>query len=447
MQHGLLLQNQRVLLAVSGGMDSMVMVDLFSKSEWPFAIAHGNFQLRGADADHDQQVVEEAAKRLGVPFFVKAFDTEAEARKSGESIQMAARRLRYDWMKTVRAEHGYDAIATAHHLDDAIETLLINITRGTGISGLKSIPKKAGHIIRPLLFANRDEIAAYSREVGLSYREDQSNKETKYTRNKIRHEVLPALKELNPSISSTMARFFERMAATEDIYAEMITRQKRMCTRQDGDQLLISIPAIRTLPWPPVYLYEMIRDYGFSESQCADLLGGPHAQTGKSVHSDSHSALIDRKEIIVYPTPEETTTVPVYVDAPADTQRGDAAGSTVAWADQTFHFHSGEMEEEIGLPDGPHALMADLNKLAFPLVIRPWKAGDAFVPLGMKGQKKVSDLLTDVKMPLHEKKNALVVTTSRDEIIWVVGVRADERFKITPETKRYLYLWFEEENG
>jgi len=446
LRHRLLSESSKALLAVSGGMDSMAMVDLFHQSGWPFAIAHVNFQLRGADADRDQQLVEETAKRLEVPFFVQTCDTQAEARKSGESIQMAARRLRYAWMEKIRSEHGYHAIATAHHIDDAIETLLINITRGTGIAGLKSIPVKTGHIIRPLLFANRDEVAAYCHEKGLSYREDLSNKETKYARNKIRHKVLPALKELNPSLSSTMARFFERMAATEDIYAEMISQQKQLCTRKDGDQLLISLPAIRALPWPAVILYEMIRDYGFSESQCADLLGDPYAQPGKAVHADTHSALVDRTEIIVYPTnayPDRKTSITanVYVDAPTINQTDDEAGHTVVWTDRVFHFYSGEMKEQIVLPDGPRALMADLNKLAFPLVIRPWKAGDAMVPIGMKGKKKVSDLLTDVKMPRHHKENVPVVTTARDEIIWVVGVRADDRFKITPETKRYLYAY------
>ncbi len=445
-QHRLITDGSRVLLAVSGGMDSMVMTELFRQSAWPFAILHCNFKLRGSDADRDQQLVKETAKRLDVPFFVQAFDTEAEARKSGESIQMAARRLRYEWMEKVRSEHGYQAIATAHHHDDAIETLLINITRGTGISGLKSIPKKAGHIIRPLLFASREEIAAYCHESGLSYREDLSNKETKYARNKIRHEVLPALKELNPSISSTMARFFERMAATDDIYAEMISQQKQQCTRKDGNQLLISLPGIRALPWPSVFLYEMIREYGFSESQCADLIDDPHAQPGKSVHSDTHSALIDRTEIIVYPTdayPDRKTsaTAFAYVDAPTETRAGDKTGSTATWGEQVFHFHSGEMEQHIDLPDGPHALMADLDKLSFPLVLRQWKAGDTLVPLGMKGTKKVSDLLTDVKMPLHKKKKVLVLTTAKNEIIWVVGVRADDRFKITPGTKRYLRFW------
>jgi len=442
MQHRLLREDSSVLLAVSGGMDSVVMADLFRQSPWPFAIAHCNFQLRGTDADQDQRLVEETAERLGVPFFVRAFDTETEARASGESIQMAARRLRYEWMEKVRAENGYEVIATAHHLDDAIETLLINITRGTGISGLKSIPRKAGHIIRPLLFSTREEIAAYCRESGLAFREDRSNLEKKYARNKIRHQVLPALKDLNPSLPSTLARFFERMEATEDILALMIDQQKKTCTRMEGDQLLISIPALRVLPWQHFFLYEWVRDHGFSETQCKEMLSSKDMQPGKCFHSNTHEALIDREEIIVHPIRPAAAPGHVYAEIPLDGQIEDSAGRTVSCAGKTFHFHTGEMGKETDLPDGPQALMADLDKLSFPLVLRRWEAGDNLVPLGMEGTKKVSDLLTDVKMPLHKKKNVLVLVTSKNEIIWVAGVRTGDRFKITPGTKRYLRAWF-----
>ncbi len=440
-QHRLITDESRVLLAVSGGMDSMVMVELFRQSAWPFAIAHGNFQLRGTDAAQDQQLVEKTANKLDVPFFVHAFDTEAEARKTGESIQMAARRLRYDWMEKIRAENAYDVIATAHHLDDAIETLLIHITRGTGIAGLKSIPEKAGHIIRPLLFATREEIAAYCREAGISFREDRSNLEVKYARNKIRHQVLPALKDLNPSLPSTLARFFERMKATEAILNAMIEQQKQACTRLAGDQLLISMPALRGLPWPHYFLFEFIRNFGFSESICKAMLSDKEMQPGKHFYSDTHEALIDREEIIVHPIKSSVASGPVFVDMPFDDQVGDEPGSTVALEGLTLHFYIGDTEEEADLPDGPHALMADISKLSFPLILRRWKAGDTLVPLGMKGKKKVSDLLTDVKMPLHKKKNVLVLTTAKNEIIWVVGVRADDRFKITPWTKRHLRVW------
>jgi len=437
----LITDKNRILLAVSSGMDSMAMVDLFVKSEWPFAIAHCNFQLRGTDADRDQQLVERTAKKLDVPFFVQTFDTEAEARKSGESIQMAARRLRYEWMEKVRSDHGYQAIATAHHRDDAIETLLINITRGTGISGLKSIPVKTGHIIRPLLFANRDEITTYCREAGISFREDCSNLEVKYARNKIRHQVLPALKDLNPSLPSTLARFFERMEATEAILNAMIEQQKQACTRIEGDQLLISMPALRELPWPHYFLFEFIRDFGFSESICKAVLSDKEMQPGKHFYSDTHEALIDREVIIVHPIKSSDASGPVYVEMPLDDQIGDTPGSTVALAGLILHFYTGDAEKETDLPDGPHALMADISKLTFPLILRRWKAGDTLMPLGMKGKKKVSDLLTDVKLPLHKKKNVLVLTTAKNEIIWVVGVRADDRFKITPWTKRHLRVW------
>ncbi len=437
-QHKLLKDNQRVLLAVSGGVDSMVMTELFNQSPFPFGIAHCNFQLRGGDADQDQQFVEETAKRLGIPFFSKTFDTKAEARKSGDSIQMAARRLRYEWMESIRAENGYDVIATAHHLDDAIETLLINITRGSGISGLKSIPRKTGHIIRPLLFATRDEIYTLCREKEIAFREDLSNRETKYVRNKIRHNVLPALKELNPSIKGTMESFFERMEATEAIHGMMIGQQKQTCTRQEGNELRLNIEKIRALPHPHVFLYEFIKAYGFSGEMCQAMICREELQPGRRFYSDTHVALIDREEIIIYPSEKGHTPGTWYVNDPE---------GKIETGDRVFHLVSGSMAEEPALPSGPDALMADMDRLSFPLILRPWKEGDNLTPLGMKGRKKVSNLLTDIKMPLHKKKQTLVLTTARGEIIWVVGVRADERFKITPETERYLYLWFEEENG
>ena len=436
MQHGLLLQNQRVLLAVSGGMDSMVMMDLFSKSSWPFAVAHVNYQLRGANSEKDQQFVEDKAKRLDVPFFTERFNTESEAASNGESIQMAARRLRYDWMEKIRRENGYDVIATAHHLDDAMETLLINITRGSGISGLKSIPKKTGHIIRPMLFSGRDEIEAYCRHAGIKFREDLSNRETKYVRNRIRHKVLPVFKELNPSVKETMTKFFERMEATETIYGMMIRWQKQACTKGEGKELRLSIEAIRALPSPHVFLYEFIKEYGFSGEMCENMISGTGLQAGKRFFSETHVALIDREDIIIYLKENAYIPEPRYVDSP---------DCTVNTAGQTFCFRSGKMTEQPSLPGGPYALMADMDKLSIPLVLRAWQAGDSIVPLGMKGRKKVSDLLTDSKIPLHKKKQTLVLTTARDEIIWVAGVRADERFKITPATKRYLYACFEQE--
>ncbi len=435
-QHGLLSQNQRVLLAVSGGMDSMVMMDLFSKSSWPFAVAHVNYQLRRAYSEKDQQFVEDTAKRLDVPLFTERFNTESEAASTGESIQMAARRLRYDWMEKIRRENGYDVIATAHHLDDAMETLLINIARGSGIPGLKSIPKKTGHIIRPMLFSGRDEIEAYCRHAGIRFREDLSNHETKYVRNKIRHKALPVFKELNPSVKETMAKFFERMEATEAIYGMMIGQQKKACIKEEGQELRLNIEAIRALPYPHVFLYEFIKQYGFSGEMCEGMLSGAGLQAGKRFFSETHVALIDREDIIIYPKENALIPEPRYVDSP---------DCTMNTAGKILCFRSGKMTEQPSFPGGPHALMADMDKLSFPLVLRAWQAGDSIVPLGMKGRKKVSDLLTDVKMPLHKKKQTLVLTTARDEIIWVTGIRPDERFKITPGTGRYLYVSVEQE--
>ncbi len=426
-RHQLLKDGQSVLLAVSGGVDSMVMAELFKQSPYPFAIAHCNFQLRGEASDRDQEWVLELAHNMKAASFGKEFDTKSFARQYNLSVQMAARTLRYDWLEEIRAAHGYEAIATAHHLDDAIETMLINIIRGTGISGLKGIPKKTNHVIRPLLFATRNDIMTFASEKGLTYREDQSNEETKYIRNKLRHQVLPVFKQINPALHNSMQQFFERMEGTQAIFQMMADTQKKRCTRQAGDELHILIKPLQQLPWPGIFLYEFLKDYGFSAAVSQDILASLDRQAGKSFQSDTHTALKDRNVLIVYPN--KGSKAPGIWEIMPGT-------SLISTGGKVFYFDTGKMEDAPALPSGPHDLMADLDLLSFPLLLRPWKAGDKTVPLGMKGQKKVSDMLTGEKIPRHRKKEVMVLS-SGGEIVWVAGIRADERFKISKKTKNY----------
>lgn len=429
-QHRLLKDGQRVVMAVSGGLDSMVMVELFRQSSFPFALAHCNFQLRGAEADKDQAFVEQTASNLGVPVFTKQFDTRSVARKQNISIQMAARQLRYDWLEETRKMHGYDAVATAHHQDDAIETLLINITRGTGISGLKGIPRKNNNVIRPMLFATREAIEQFAKEKDLAWQEDRSNRETTYTRNKLRHQVIPTLKNINPSLSESLEDFFEKMEGVDTIYQAEIARQKKTCVQQKNEELHIMLLPLQQLPAPQTFLYECLKNYDFSSSTCRDIYDNLNNQAGKTFTSPTHTAFLDRQALIIVPNRSSASNLSDCVQITAETKKRSCGTYTIS-------IKIGQMSEGPNLPAGPHCLMADLDKLSFPLTMEPWKAGDKLVPIGMTGHKKVSDLLTDTKIPLHQKREVMVLKSGED-IVWVPGIRADHRFRITNNTKRYF---------
>lgn len=426
-RHRLLEEGDPVVLAVSGGVDSVVMAELFKQSPHPFAVAHCNFRLRGKASSDDLEWVRELAHKMNAAFYSTAFDTTSYARTNKLSVQMAARILRYDWLEEIRAAHGYVAVATAHHLDDAIETTLINLIRGTGISGLKGIPKKTNHVIRPLLFATRDDILAFARDKDLTFREDRSNQETKYIRNKLRHQVLPEFKALNPSLHSSMQQFFERMEGTHAIFRMMIDKQKESCMRRVGNEWHILVKPLQKLPRPEIFLYEFLKDFGFSAAVSQDIHASLDRQAGKSFESDTHTALKDRDVLIVYPN--KTGMDPLAREIMSGTTQ-------VRIGDMVFRFDTGQMKNAPGLPSGAQELMVDLDLLSFPLSMRPWKAGDKMVPLGMEGHKKVSDLLTGEKIPRHRKKEVLVLV-SGGEIVWVAGIRADERFKVSKQTKKY----------
>jgi tRNA(Ile)-lysidine synthase len=429
--HGLVQPGQRVLLAVSGGMDSMAMAHLFHLSDFPVALAHCNFSLRGGEAESDQQLVAELGKKLGLPFYHVVFDTIAHANKRGISIQMAARELRYDWLEEIRLQEGYDLVATAHHLDDAIETLFINLARGAGVSGLAGIPVKNGIVVRPLLFASREEIEAFVRENGIAYREDASNAEEKYQRNRIRQRMIPVLRELNPSLTETMRDFFSRMESAGTIYREAVARARTACMDEHEGEARIRISDLLSLGHPTAYLFEWLRDFGFTPGMCREVFAGIGGQPGGKFHSESHLLVRDRDHLIITPLdalPGKEAIRPVMVNP--GTSKARIAGLT-------FSFSTGMQKKGAGITKDPRTLTADLDKLDFPMEIRPWKNGDRLIPFGMKGHKKLSDLLIDHKVPIHEKDRVLVLISS-GQIVWVAGIRSDDRYKIDQDTKRYF---------
>ncbi len=419
------------MLAVSGGMDSMAMVELFRASPYPFAIAHCNFQLRDGESEKDQTFVEQQAAALGVDCYTERFDTESYAQQHKLSIQMAARELRYDWLEEMRQRTGCDAIATGHHLDDAIETLLINMSRGTGVEGLKGIPRKNRNVIRPMLFTGRKEIADFVREHKLPYREDHSNQETKYLRNKIRHQILPVLKEINPELCGTIDEFFSRMQAAATFYHLKVDQAREACVQQSGKETHILLRPLLHLAHPDILLYEFLKDFGFTPAMCRDIFKKIRVQTGREFSSATHYLLKDREKLIIYPVDEHS--------GPVRAHEVDAGDKALQSGKQHFSFRAGHIEEISELPTDPHVLTADLDKLEFPLFLRPWQAGDKIVPLGMKGHKKVSDLLTEEKVPRHKKEDILVLV-SENRIVWVAGIRPSEEFKITENTSSFYQV-------
>ncbi|RMF22207.1 MAG: tRNA lysidine(34) synthetase TilS [Bacteroidetes bacterium] len=380
----------RVVLAVSGGLDSVVMAHLFRQAELPFLIGHCNFQLRGAESDEDERFVENLAEELGVPFFCGRFDTEGFARARGLSIQAAARELRYTYLEELRQMQGCESIATAHHLTDAIETLLLNLVRGTGLRGLRSIRPRRDHIIRPLLFATREELEAHAQARGLRWREDASNRSEKYRRNYIRLEVLPRLRHLNPALERSCEHTLQILRETERLTDWAVQRWlAEHLSRREGEHRL-PLKALQHSPAPRMLLFEWLRPFGFNRSQVGQILQSLEERTGRLFLAPRGRLLFDRQELILSPHPPE------------------AAG--------TLTIEEGT--REVALPEGR-------------LLIQP---------LGMGGRhQKLQDFFSNRKLSRLDKEKVWILE-SNGEICWVVGLRIDERFKITPQTTRCLRI-------
>lgn len=430
-QHSLFEGQQRVLLAVSGGVDSMVMTHLFSRMTIPLALTHCNFKLRPGDAERDQQLVEQVAHEMKLPFFTREFDTRAYSQSHGISIQMAARELRYGWLEELRQSLDFHLIATAHHLDDSIETLLINLSRGTGLRGLKGIPVKQGNIIRPLLFASRKEIEEYAHEHNIQYRHDLSNLQDKYQRNKIRLHIIPMLLQMNPSLHQTMQDFFENMQSAEAIFSEAINTARSSCLMQQGPDIRISLQALLAYQNPAVYLYEFLKPLGFSASICRQVASHLTSQPGKRFHSATHELLRDRDYLLVFPRQKS-----FLENSPCEIQEQEVVAEC---GEQQFRISHFPLQQPLQWPENEKTALLDHQKLAFPLKLRPWQPGDYIVPLGMKGKKKISDLLTDHKIPMNHKSKIMVLE-SDGKIAWVAGIRVSNLFRITKNTKKVFSI-------
>lgn len=413
---------EKVLLAVSGGMDSVVMMHLFAKAKLSFAVAHCNFGLRGEESDADEQFVKKLAKKYKIPFYAEQFETEVFAQQEKISVQMAARVLRYEWFETLCQTQGFACIATAHHLNDTLETVLFNLTKGTGIAGLHGIQPKNGKVIRPLLFAGREEIYEYVVENQLAWREDSSNQSSHYHRNLIRNEVVPLLKTINPNLENTIEHTVERVLAVEKILIEEIERLRKSLIRQENGVVYVSFEPLQAEIEPIIKLYELLKNFHFNYTQVRELWASLSAESGRQFDSPSHRLVKDRTEFVITPKSMQN-----YIPATIDETQESFQNEIVSLKIQKVS------AQGFKIPSSPKIAALDLATLKFPLKLRIWKQGDKFCPLGMKQKKKLSDFLIDEKVPVNIKERTYVLL-SGDDIVWVVGMRVDDRFKITKET-------------
>ena len=423
-------KSDKLLLAVSGGMDSVVMAYLFQQAGFEFSIAHCNFRLRDMESEDDETFVKMLSKKIfKTAFFVAHFETQKFAEENRLSIQQSARELRYLWFEKIRIANKLSYIATAHHSDDNLETFFINLIRGTGITGLAGIPLKQNQIIRPMLFATCSEIENYARENHIPFREDSSNLNNKYLRNSIRHNLFPVLEKIKPSYRETISQTIQNLKGTEIIYKEHLQNLNLKQFESNGN-ITIEIGQLKSLNQGMHYLFECISEYGFNRSTCADIYKSLRGFSGKKFYSPTHTLLRDRKNLIITQNIKTMQQTEEYLIA-----------FSQAEISAPIHLKLTEIKNspDLDLKKGNGIAMVDYDRLTFPLTIRKWQEGDFFYPLGMKSKKKLSDFFIDNKLSMNDKSDIWLLC-SCEEIVWVIGHRIDERYKVKPNTKNIFRM-------
>lgn len=408
----------------------MVMSHLFLQLEIELGIIHCNFSLRAMESDKDEILVHNFAREHIIPFFSRRFETKSFARKNRLSVQMAARELRYAWFEEIREENGYDAIAVAHNLNDNIETLLINLIRGTGIAGMTGMRPAINKIIRPLLFATREDITSYCIQNNILFREDKSNEDTKYIRNKIRHLIIPVLKEINPSIELTLNETAERFVGINEIVYDYITELRKKVSDQDGKLITFNISILKEYFQNKTVLFELFKPFGITNVQLNDLIKVIEGKTGGQIFTDTHRIIKNRKEIIIS---DEDTHYGTFFKIENIKEFNEVPGISSAIYKK--------IEGKFDIPSDPFIACLDSEKISYPLIIRKWKAGDHFYPLGMRQKKKLSDYFIDNKYSIIDKETILILE-SNGKIVWIIGDRIDNRFRITKSTQKALIIKF-----
>ena len=414
------LQNGKLLIAISGGIDSVVLTHVMHLLQFDFSLCHCNFQLRGNESNNDEIFVKNLSKKLDRDVFTTSFETEKYATKNKVSIQVAARDLRYQWFYKLMEEQNYDYIITAHNANDNLETFLINLTRGTGVEGLTGIPTINNKSVRPLLPFSRENIQAFASENKLEWREDQSNASTKYVRNKIRHQVIPVLKEINPSILESFQNTLSNLNESQEIIKDRIQEISKTILTKEKDIIKIDISKVNVLPNKKAYLYQLLHTYGFTEWN--DILNLLTSQSGKQVFSKTHRLVKDR-EYLLLTNNKETFSETYFIE------------ENISEVTDPIH-----LSIEVSLPkdlpkeNSKNTIYLDSKKITYPLTIRKWQKGDFFYPTGMKGKKKLSKFFKDEKYSMLEKEKIWLLC-SENEIVWVIGKRQDRRFSANSESK------------
>lgn len=448
-----------LLLAVSGGLDSVVLCELCKQAGFDFVIAHCNFQLRGEESERDETFVKSLGKKYGKEVLSKRFDTQKYAAEQKTSIQVAARALRYAWFEELLSSKSsivnssansndlshhspltthhsplITHLVTAHHLDDNIETLLMHFFRGTGIAGLTAMPIKQGKIVRPLLFAKKEELKIFATANHIQWVEDSSNESDKYSRNYFRHQFIPLIQKIYPEVISNLADNIDRFSDIESLYHQSIDHHKKKLLEQKGND--IHIPVLKLKKSEPLHTitYEIIKDFGFSPAQVTDLIGLLDSETGKCILSPTHRILKNRNWLII--SPIQTESSPIILIESTDSKVHFEKHELIFGKSAAANHH---LVNPQSLPTVATIAMLDADHIQFPIILRKWKQGDYFYPLGMKKKKKLARFFIDNKLSKIDKENTWLLEMDK-KIFWIVGMRIDDRFKITAQTKQILKI-------
>jgi tRNA(Ile)-lysidine synthase len=430
-RHELFSHDDKILLTVSGGVDSMVMLSIFVRLGYNVGVAHCNFCLRGKESDEDTEMVLRECEKMNIVCHTKRFDTEGEMARTGDSMEMTARRLRYEWFYELCNTEGYSVIAVAHHANDSVETFFINLLRGTGLRGLTGINRQYGRVVRPLLYATRKDILEYAVQNKIPYREDSSNRSTKYLRNKIRLGLLPLLNEINPKFQPLMRGNLYRLNDAQRFIDAAIDRIRESAVHSENGIDTINVEEIDKVYPLEFVIYELLNStYGFKGDVVEELHRAlKQGVTDRRFYSRDYVAYLDRGRIMVAPIQEEDD---CEVVVNYDDMRS-YCGNSVLYYEHTDI----DNVDEYRLPND--VALIDESKLQYPLRLRRWREGDTFIPFGMAGRKKVGDYLTDQKVPIIERKRQFVLL-SGEEIVWIVGRRTDDRFRVGPHTENILKI-------
>lgn len=419
-------QGDPLLAAVSGGKDSVCLVHLLSLAEFNFSIAHCNFKLRGKESDDDALFVKQLAQNLGVDYYHKDFDTAHYAEEKKISIQVAARELRYAWFRELKEQKGFTKILTAHHQDDSVETFFINLFRSSGISGLTGIAAISDDVARPLLFASRSDIDKYIETYNIAYREDSSNASDAYLRNKIRHTIIPQIKDLDNRSYKGLLQSIEFLKNDYSLFQYLLHKEITAFVKTDSDKITIDIHLLQQHPMAGGLLFQLLKPFGFHKNETSKIL--KCTESGRLFYTSSFRALVNRNKLIITKKTENDVITSIFIEE-----------DEIEITYPIKLIIESLKKNQIEISANKNVALLDADKLKWPIELRKWQAGDSFVPLGMKGRKKVSDFLIDEKVSLIDKENTWVLV-SDNEIVWLIGHRISNKFKVTDDTRKVLRL-------